>query len=54
MTHVVFAFFAPPDGSMGANEPVGIPHVAGMMQLLRLFLNPLVILLLIASVMTAL
>lgn len=39
--------------STGPNEPASAPHVAGIIQFLRLFLSPMVIILLIASLVTA-
>lgn len=38
---------------VGANEPAGTTHVAAVVQFLRLFLSPLVIILLIASAVSA-
>ncbi|HJT59722.1 MAG TPA: HAD-IC family P-type ATPase, partial [Ktedonobacteraceae bacterium] len=38
---------------VGANEPAGVQHTTGIVQFLRLFLNPLVIILLMASVVSA-
>lgn len=40
--------------TVGFNETVGAPHVAGVSQLLRLFLSPLALILLIASLVSAL
>src|SRR5579875_132147 len=37
----------------GLNEPASTPHVAGILQFLRLFLSPMVVILLIASIITA-
>lgn len=39
---------------VGTNEPAGAQHTTGIVQFLRLFLNPLVIILLMASVVSAL
>lgn len=39
--------------TIGPNEPASTPHVAGLSQFLRLFLSPLVIILLIASLIVA-
>jgi Mg2+-importing ATPase len=39
--------------SAGPNEPASSPHVTGITQFLRLFLSPMVIILLIASLVTA-